>query len=86
MRKRGYLTVRNVPDDVARELEEEQKRHGVSLNQAVVNTLRKGLGLGQPRKTNGLGQLARRWEQSEFETFERNVNEIGEAIDEDVWR
>jgi len=86
MHKRSYLTVRNVPEDVARELEQERKRQGVSLNQAVVDTLRKGLGLGQPRRSNGLAALAHQWNRREFEAFERRVDEIGETIDEDVWR
>jgi len=86
MRKRSYLTVRNVPEDVARELDDERKRRGVSLNQAVVNTLRRGLGLGQPRKSNGLAALARKWSRKEFESFERNVRDASEAIDEELWR
>ena len=86
MRKRSYLTVRNVPEDVARELEQERKRRGLSLNQTVVNTLRKGLGLGEPRKSNGLAELARRWHRREFEAFERNIQDTAETIDEDVWR
>lgn len=86
MRKRSYLTVRNVPEDIARELDHERKRHGVSLNQAVVDTLRKGLGLGQPRRSNGLAALANKWNRREFEAFERGVHEIAETIDEDIWR
>jgi len=86
MRKRSYLTVRNVPEDVARELEHERKRHGVSLNQVVVDTLRKGLGLGQPRKSNGLGALAGKWNKKEFDAFERNVRDVNETIDEELWR
>ena len=86
MRKRSYLTVRNVPEDVARELELERKRHGVSLNQAVVDTLRRGLGLGQLRKSNGLAGLAGKWSRRELEAFERSIHEIGETIDEDAWR
>lgn len=86
MRKRSYLTVRNLPDDVAAELERERKRGGTSLNQTVVNTLRKGLGLGTPRKSNGLAVLASGWNDREFQSFERAVREIGEEIDEDLWR
>ncbi len=86
MRKRSYLTVRNLPEDVARELENERKRKGASLNQTVVNTLRRGLGLGQPRKSNGLAAVARKWKRKDFESFERSVHEIGETIEEDLWR
>ena len=86
MRKRSYLTVRNLPSDVAAELERERKQQGASLNQTVVNALRRGLGLGQERRSNGLAALAGRWEDDEFEAFERAVREIGEQVDEEVWR
>ena len=86
MRKRSYLTVRNLPEDVARELEHERKRRGDSLNRVVINSLRRGLGLGQPRKSNGLAALAKQWTKREFDAFERHLREIGESIDEDVWR
>lgn len=85
MRKRSYLTVRNLPTDVATELERERKRRGASLNQTVVNVLRRGLGLGQERKSNGLGALAGTWSEEEFEEFERNIQEL-EQVDEELWR
>lgn len=84
--KRSYLTVRNVPSDIAAELERERKRSGTSLNQTVVNTLRKGLGLGAARRSNGLAAIASGWSEEELEAFERAVREIGEGIDEELWR
>ncbi|MEK6376003.1 MAG: hypothetical protein AABO58_25275 [Acidobacteriota bacterium] len=86
MRKRSYLTVRNLPSDVAAELERERKRRGASLNQTVVNALRRGLGLGQERKSNGLATLAGKWTQEEFAAFEEAVQELGEQVDEELWR
>ena len=86
MRKRSYLTVRNLPPDVAVELERERKRQGASLNQTVVDALRRGLSLGQERKRNGLAALAGKWSQEELVEFEQAVQELGEAVDEEVWR
>ena len=86
MRKRSYLTVRNLPADVATELERERKRRGASLNQTVVDTLRRGLGLEQQRKSNGLARLAGGWSEEEFREFEGVVNEMFERIDEEDWR
>jgi plasmid stability protein len=86
MRKRSYLTVRNLPPDVAVELERQRKRQGASLNQTVVDALRRGLGLGQERMSNGLAALAGKWDEEEFEAFERAVHEIGEQVDEELWR
>ena len=86
MRKRSYLTVRNLPSDVAAELERERKRRGDSLNQTVVNALRRGLGLGSARKSNGLASLAGSWTEEEFAAFEQAVQELGEQVDEELWR
>jgi hypothetical protein len=86
MRKRSYLTVRNVPEDLARALERERKRAGASLNQTVVSALRKGLGLGEARRSNGLGKLSGNWDRREFDSFERHVRDAAERIDEELWR
>jgi plasmid stability protein len=84
-RRRSYLTVRNLPSDIAEELERERKRRGSSLNQAVVDTLRKGLGLAGERKSNGLAALAGRWSADELQAFEKAVADL-ETIDEDLWK
>ncbi len=85
MRKRSYLTVRNLPPDVAAELERERKRRGDSLNQTVLNALRRGLGLGNERRSNGLASLAGTWTGEEHAEFERAVQEF-EQVDEELWR
>ena len=86
MRKRSYLTVRNLPADVAAELERERKRRGTSLNQTVISALRKALGLDSERKTNGLLALAATWTAEEFDEFERAIHEVAEKVDQDLWR
>ena len=85
MRKRSYLTVRNLPADVAAELERERRRRGDSLNQTVVDTLRRGLGLGSERQSNGLASLAGTWSEDEYAEFEGAVRDF-EQIDEELWR
>jgi len=85
MPKRKQRIVRNLPADVAEALERERKRKGASLNQTVVDTLRRGLGLEQQRKSNGLGALAGGWSEEEFKEFEEAVREF-EQIDEERWR
>ncbi len=84
--RRSYLTVRNVPADVAEELERERKRRGDSLNGTVLAALRKGLGLAGERKSNGLASLAGQWSDDDYEAFEKVVSESAEQIDEDDWR
>jgi plasmid stability protein len=82
----GYLTVRNVPEDVARALRTEKRRRGKSLNQTVIDLLRHALGLGWDLPGgNGLEKLAGTWSQEEFERFER-ATAVFEQIDEEQWR
>jgi plasmid stability protein len=81
-----YLTVRNLPPELARALEEEKRRRGKSLNQVVIDLLRQALGLGwgEPRR-NGLEKLAGDWSQEELEAFEK-ATAVFEIVDEDQWR
>jgi hypothetical protein len=80
------LTVRNVDARLASALARETKRRGTSLNQAVLDALRRGLGIdvSGPR-TNGLEKLAGTWTAEEFEEFEANVA-MFEGIDPELWR
>ena len=40
-----HYTIRNVPEALDRELCERAKRKGISLNAAVIETIKRGLGL-----------------------------------------
>ena len=80
-----HLTIRNVPADLARRLEEEKRARGRSLNQTVLDLLSQAVGLGRGRRSNGLAQLAGTWGAEEHEAFERAVAET-EQIDEELWR
>ena len=77
------LTVRNVPPELAEALEREKGLHGASLNQTVIDLLKRGLGLNTAR-SNGLVGLAGRWTEEEFARFERDVA-IFEQIDDELW-
>ena len=82
----GYLTVRDVPSDVAKALRSETRRRGKSLNQTVIDLLRQALGLGwDSQRANGLEKLAGTWSQQELDSFER-ATAIFENIDEEQWR
>jgi plasmid stability protein len=82
----GYLTVRDVPSDVAKALRTETRRRGKSLNQTVIDLLKQALGLGwdSPR-ANGLEKLAGTWSQEELDRFER-ATAVFEHIDEEEWQ
>lgn len=78
------LTIRNLPPGVAEALEREKRRRGRSLNQTVIDLLRQSLGVEQTR-SNGLAQLAGRWDDEELREFELAVAPF-EQIDEELWR
>jgi len=80
-----HLTIRNVPAEVAEALDQERLRLQASLNQTVIELLRRALGISGGRVSNGLAKLAGTWTQEEFEQFEAAVA-ITEQIDEDLWR
>lgn len=78
------LTIRNLPDDVAKALEREKANRNVSLNQTVVDLLSQSLGMGGVR-SNGLGRLAGTWTEKELRLFERAVAVV-EKVDDELWR
>lgn len=80
-----YLTVRNLPPDLARALEREKARSGASLNQTVIDLLRRALGLSEAAPSNGLAELAGSWSADDLAEFEAAVADF-ERIDEELWR
>jgi plasmid stability protein len=80
-----HLTIRNVPADLARRLDEEKRVRGRSLNQTVLDLLSQAVGLEWGRRSNGLAQLAGTWSREEHDAFEHALAET-EQIDEELWR
>lgn len=79
-----YLTVRNVPEEVAAALERERRRRGRSMNQTVIELLGQSLGVAGTR-SNGLARMAGTWSDEEVAEFEEAVAPFGE-VDPEVWR
>ncbi|WP_419934230.1 hypothetical protein [Candidatus Palauibacter sp.] len=77
------LTVRGVPAELGRALNEEKRRRGTSLNQTVLDLLKQSLGIGIPR-SNGLGRFAGGWTDAEFREFEAAIRDFGK-IDPEMW-
>ncbi len=81
-----HLTIRQVPAELSRALEEERRRRGVSLKRTVLERLAEALGLwARSRRSNGLRALAGTWTQEELEQFETAVALTGQT-DEELWR
>ena len=82
----NQLTLRNIPDDLERTIREYSKKNGQSINQTVLDFLRKGIGLPlEGNKQRDLSFISGTWSQKEFDEFEDNVK-IFEQIDEDLWK
>lgn len=79
------LTIRNVPTDLARRLDEEKRTRGRSLNQTVLDLLSQAVGLPHGRRSNGLAALAGAWSREEHDAFEHTLAERAQ-IDEELWR
>jgi len=80
-----HLTIRNVDEDLATALQGERCRRGGSMNETVLNLLRRALGLEtQHTYENGLRALAGTWTDEEFEEFEQATEAFGH-IDEEQW-
>lgn len=80
------LSVRNVGDDLERALRKEQKARGYSLNQTVLDLLRRALGLAPGAVyDNGLGKLAGTWSEKDVKRFKADTAGF-ERIDKELWR
>jgi len=81
-----HLTVRNVPDEVAKALLRHKQESGCSTNQAVIDLLRKALGL-PPSATwdNGLAEHAGSWDAEDLAEFEQATRAF-EEIDLELWK
>ena len=81
-----YLTVRDLPPELAEALEQEKRRRGGSLNQTVLDLLAGGLGVAPgTQRSNGLRRLAGTWTAEDLARFEAAVAAT-EEIDEELWR
>ncbi len=79
------MTLRNLPDDLVRELEREKARRGQSLNKLAIDLMKQALGMANGDGSNGLAELAGNWSEEEFRQFECATAQF-EQIDEELWR
>lgn len=82
------LTVRGIDSEVQKELENLARREGISVNSAVVKSLRAALGLDKKRRTrqyHDLDHLAGTWTAADAEAFDKSTAAF-EQIDEAIWK
>lgn len=82
------ITVRNIPDELARRLAGHARERGVSLNRAVIELLAERLGLsGRPvreRAHHDLDALAGSWTAEAAAEFDRHLKGLRQ-IDREIW-
>jgi hypothetical protein len=76
-------TVRKIPDALDRALREWARRRNVSLNQAIVDAIKRGIGMDEEQEHNDLDDLIGTWQQDE--EFEQALREQ-DTIEQDLWR
>ncbi len=80
------ITIRNVPESLARSLDEEKRLRGRSLNQTVLELLGQAVGIaGGGRRSNGLAALGGRWSRDEVAELEEALRST-EELDPELWR
>mgnify|MGYP001579572699 CR=1 FL=1 len=82
------LTIRNLPQEVARLVQRKASREGLSLNQAVRRLLEQALGApaGRPSAlSHDLDALAGSWTAEEAGAFEQALAEQ-RGVDRELWR
>ena len=81
-----YVTIRNLPPELADALEKEKQRRRKSLNQTTVELLAQALGIGPPgTRSNGLAALAGGWTAQQWRSFEESVA-LTEQVDQELWQ
>ncbi len=77
-------TIRSVPEAIDRELRQRARKAGVSLNQAVIDTIKRGLGVaGSDVTYDDLDDLIGTWQPDDL--FDRAIADQ-DTVDPDEWR
>ncbi len=83
------ITVRGVDEPMSKRLRERARAESLSLNQYVLKLLRESLGLtrekSHTRRYTDLDHLAGRWNEEEFQEFEKSQEPFS-RIDEELWK
>jgi hypothetical protein len=83
------LSIRGVDDQLAELLKQEAKSTKRSVNQVIIETLRKHAGLKKEKRFTSqyhdLDQLFGSWSQEEFEAIQGRIDSE-RRIDEELWK
>ena len=82
------ITVRNLPREVARAVQEKAKKEGISLNKAVVGLLEEATGARPGKRQvihDDLDRFFGTWTKEEADQFEESLRDQRQ-IDPEMWR
>jgi len=83
------LTVRGFDKPLERRLRDEARAEGSSLNRAALKLMRRGAGLDQAARAQGVGasldHLIGTWTAEDARAM-RDAVRVFERVDEDLWR
>ncbi len=82
------ITLRNLPPDLARKIQQTAQEQRTSANKAVIRLLEEKTGSGRARGRTAhhdLDALAGSWSKSEAKVFDRALARQ-RPIDEDLWK
>jgi len=82
------ITIRGIDPGLDRAIKSRAKQNNLSVNQWIVQALKKVTGMGKEpvfKRYSDLDSLAGGWSKEEAKAFQRNT-QIFERIDEDIWK
>ena len=83
------ITLRNLPPEVSKAIQQRAKRNKTSVNRAVIGLLEESLGKKQQKKDkpryHDLDHLAGSWTKEEAAEFDKFIAEQ-RTIDPDLWK
>ena len=81
----SQITLRQIPDNLERQLRILAQQHKTSLNKTIIFLLQQALGLSEnSRKARDLSDLKGTWDSAQAAEFEENTK-IFERIDREIW-
>jgi hypothetical protein len=79
------ITIQGVEESVARRLEAEARRRGLSTEEFALELIRRALGAGRGQTYHDLDSLAGTWSEEQADEFLAAVADF-EKVDETLWR
>ena len=82
------MTVRGIDDALDEKLKQMARESGVSINQFVIDTLKRQMGLTKEKKFtvvhDDLDHLFGRWSEEEFESIQGKIDSE-RVLDKELW-